>query len=78
MEDLHVCSNLPYFDEKWEGGLEPKTYFVNMCKFNVDNWPDYLPNGFYKFVTQIFYPSGDLIVSVSVIEQIEQTGLLGK
>lgn len=77
MEDLHKCSNLPYFQGKFEGEVEPKEYFINMCKFNVENWPDYLPAGFYKFVVNFFDESENLVVKATLIEQIEQTGIMG-
>ncbi|KAL5288051.1 hypothetical protein ACFFRR_008723 [Megaselia abdita] len=78
MEDLHKCTNLPYFQDRWNEPLKAQEYYLNMCQFNVDNWPDYLPNGFYKFDTKIYFPSGDVFVSAIATEEIEQTGLIGK
>lgn len=78
MEDLHNCSNLPFFEDQWGGVLPAMKYEVNMCKFNVANWPDNMIPGFYKFVIEFFDESDKVIVEFNLIIQIEASYGIGK
>lgn len=78
MEDLHQCSNLPFFEDKWEGSVAAMKYELNMCKFNVANWPDNMLPGFYKFLIN-FYDESDAIVAIfTLIVEIETKLGIGK
>lgn len=78
MEDLHVCSNLPYFEDEWEGAVKAGPYNFNMCEFKVDNWPDNMLTGFYKLVIDFFDGGDNLIVSATIVIQIEASAGLRK
>lgn len=71
MDDLHKCSTCPYFEDKWEGVLKAQTYEINMCKVNVDNWPDTAPSGFYKMVSSFYDEEDNVIVELNVVLDIE-------
>lgn len=68
MEDIHNCSNVPYFEDKWDEILKG-TFNFNMCKLSFDNWPESLLPGYYKLVVESF----DENDSLSVILEIELT-----
>lgn len=78
MGDLHECSDLPFFEDKWEGVVNARTYEMNMCKFNVANWPDNMIPGFYKFVAQFFDEEDTVIAVFTLIVEIESKIGLGK
>lgn len=78
MEDLHKCSNLPYFEGNWEAPMKSGKYDLNMCQFSVDNWPDNMPPGYYRLVIDIFDESDAIIATATVTVQLESSVGMGK
>jgi len=42
------CSNFPRFKGKFVPPLPKKTYILEKCMMNADNFPHILPSGYYK------------------------------
>lgn len=75
MEDLTQCSNLPKFEDTWVEPITAGKYELNMCKVNVDNWPDSMMPGFYKFLAEFFDDTDAVIATCTIIVQIEHSAL---
>ncbi|KAL5275856.1 hypothetical protein ACFFRR_001594 [Megaselia abdita] len=73
MNDVHRCSNAPYFEDEWNEIIKG-TYTFNMCKLNFDNWPESVLPGFYKLVMDTFDDNDERVCSLGVILQIEFIG----
>ncbi|XP_061395624.1 uncharacterized protein LOC133331239 [Musca vetustissima] len=50
METFKGCSNMPVFEDEFEPPLEKKTYTLNKCQIDPDEFPQHLQEGFYKVV----------------------------
>lgn len=75
MEDLHKCSNLPHFEDKWEGVVKAGKYELDMCNVSVENWPDNMLPGFYKLLLEFWDEADNAVASATVVVQIETTGV---
>lgn len=64
MEDLHECSDLPYFEGEWEGVFRAGKYALNMCLFTTETWPITMMPGLYKFVME-FFDDQDVQISIT-------------
>ncbi|XP_061396950.1 uncharacterized protein LOC133332587 [Musca vetustissima] len=50
MDTLKDCSNMPVFEDKFQPPFEKKTYILDKCQFNQEEFPQHLQEGFYKIV----------------------------
>ncbi|XP_005181673.3 uncharacterized protein LOC101896817 [Musca domestica] len=50
MGTLKECSNMPAYEDKFEPPFEKKTYVLDKCQFNQEEFPQHLQEGFYKVI----------------------------
>ncbi|XP_061395625.1 uncharacterized protein LOC133331240 [Musca vetustissima] len=50
MDTFRECSNMPIFEDKFQPPFEKKTYILNKCQFEKEQFPQHMQDGFYKVV----------------------------
>lgn len=71
MEDLHKCSNMPFFEDSWKEPFQAGKYDLNMCLLDPQNWPDNVPVGFYKIIMDVVDEEGKGVATITVVVQVE-------